>query len=82
MRASGHRRKLDELHGAGYLLVPTLRVGTHVRTLCVPLHLRDRRLLCALLSGTQSVPTCVPTRSVGTRIAAQRRECPLPLGLR
>ena len=45
-------------------LVPTLRVGTHVGTLRVPLepqrngHDED---------GTRSVPDGVPTRSVGTR---------------
>ena len=47
------------------ILVPTLRVGTHVSPLrgaepCDDLALAHRRV-------TQSVRGCVPTRSVGTR---------------
>ena len=48
-------------------LVPTLCVGTHVRTLCV-LHLHSAPSLHGQrMDGTQSVRTCVPTQSVGTR---------------
>src|SRR5579871_5326656 len=46
-------------------LVPTLRVGTCVGTLCVP------HCGLARLSGTQSVQSVVPTQSVGTRGAAR-----------
>ncbi len=47
-------------------LVPTLRVGTHVGTLRVPYSWQAATRRKAP-DGTQSVPTCVPTRSVGTR---------------
>jgi hypothetical protein len=43
-------------------LVPTLCVGTHVRTLCVPADPSARGV-----NGTQSVRLWVPTQSVGTR---------------
>src|SRR5579871_2606645 len=62
------------------LLVPTLRVGTQVRTLCVPstnlqspppwtAKLNEQRRQAVARDGTRSVQTCVPTRSVGTRWA-------------
>ncbi len=43
---------------SGYILVPTLRVGTASSTLCVVLR----------TDATQSVEEHVPTQSVGTRI--------------
>ncbi|TMU70173.1 hypothetical protein FGA82_28410 [Pseudomonas fluorescens] len=39
------------------MIVPTLRVGMHQWTLCVRI-------------GTQSVPGCIPTQSVGTIVGA------------
>ena len=46
------------------ILAPTLCVGAHFGTLCVPSVARF---------GTQSVQACVPTRSVGTRRGKRRR---------
>src|SRR5205823_2362049 len=47
------------------LLVPTLCVGTQAATLRVAS--RTRLSVSSIIHGTQSVPACVPTRSVGTR---------------
>ncbi len=51
----------DRVFGVGnYLLVPTLRVGTHVRTLCVP-------SLASRVSHRGAARRAFPRRSVGTR---------------
>ena len=46
--------------------MPTPRVGTHAETLCVSSG-KWGRLIPGIPDGTQSVPTGVPTQSVGTR---------------
>src|SRR5947209_15908729 len=47
-------------------LVPTLCVGMQAPTLCVAVDAHSKRP-CLTYFGTQSVRTCVPTQSVGTR---------------
>ncbi len=58
----------DRVFGVGdYLLVPTLRVGTHVRTLCVP-------SLASCVSHRGAARRAFPRRSVGTRRRGDERE--------
>ncbi len=65
----------DRVFGVGdYLLVPTLRVGTHVRTLCVP-------SLASRVSHRGAARRAFPRRSVGTRRTRRReRRCLTRIG--
>jgi hypothetical protein len=68
----GVPRKSQVVFPAPIPLVPTLRVGTHLRTLRVPARILAGAVLVGLRrSATQSVLARVPTRSVGTRILLQ-----------
>ena len=62
----GEGRRLLKKAGEKDALVPTLCVGTHVWTLCVPSTGNKGIATCKATSGTQSVQTSVPTQSVGT----------------
>jgi hypothetical protein len=68
--ASVEREKVLNLSSPECPLVPTLCVGTQV---CDAL--RRGRHPASAWHGTQSVRTCVPTRSVGTRTNSRFRVC-------
>src|SRR5262249_57214676 len=57
-RRKGRHARKPARKASEFPLVPTLRVGTHVQTLCVP---------SSRGGATQSVAARVPTQSVGTR---------------
>src|SRR5271165_1270486 len=86
-RRRGHRgygKRACAGGSASVFLVPTLRVGTHVQPLRGSAGARREQKARPPKDGaeTKSVRTCVPTRSVGTRMqhsasggACPRREC-------